>query len=328
MRASFYFLTTLTLLIHSISIFPEGYESYIPMLQEGKELNVYGEEREDFKAHLPEAQPLQSFKPNQKKEPMPSYYLIPESGGKEGPSESWKEKTLGIKGQVPFAHENEFKLTKIRKRDNFKKVYNKGESTFTFAYIDDRYNITDPGNIFQKTFRGRPNRVKMGTFHLGFDYYLYRGKISFAYGGNLGVGMYSGYGAFIGGDKSKKMRFNLWTLPLDFLFSMEYSLWRLANLQFGGGPSLMGLYQSRSDREDGEEGKRRRQVGPGYIGFGRLKISLANVLSTSAFEIFKEYNITNYYLNLEVRYQNYQNFKDEIEIAGTSFGIGFSFDFL
>ena len=316
------------MLIYSISTLPEGYESHIPMSQEGKVLNVYGEEREAFEAHLPETLPSQSLQSHQKKESDPSYYLIPESGAETQSSDSWKEKVLGIKGQVPFAHENEFKLMKIRKRDNFKEIHNKGESTFTFTYIHDRYNITDSRNIFQRTFRERPNRVKMGTFHLGFDYYLYRGKFSFLYGGSLGIGMYSGHGAFIGGDKAEKMRFNLWTLPLDFLFSMEYAVWDLANLQIGGGPSIMGLYQSRSDREDGEVGKRRRQVGYGYAGFGRLKISLANIFNSSAFEMFKEYNITNYYLNLEARHQNYQKFQDEVKIAGTSFGIGFSFDFL
>ena len=328
MRISSCFLIALIFFICSISIFSEDYENHIPMSQEGKELEIHGEEREAFKAYLPEVPSLQPLQFDQKKELDPSYYLIPESGRETQPTETWKEKTLGIKGQIPFEHENKFKIMKIRKHDNFKKIYNKGENTFTFAYIDDRYSIIDPGSIFQKTFRERPNRVKMGTFHLGFDYYLYRGKISFAYGGNLGVGMYSGHGAFIGGDKSKKMRFNLWTVPLDFLFSVECAVWRLASLQVGGGPSIMGLYQNRTDREDGEDGKRRRQLGHGYAGFGRLKISLANILSASAFEIFKEYNITNYYLNLEARHQNYQKFRDEIKITGTSFGIGFSFDFL
>jgi hypothetical protein len=33
-------------------------------------------------------------------------------------------------------------------------------------------------------------------------------------------------------------------------------------------------------------------------------------------------------MNLEARYQSYQNFQDEIKISGTSLGIGFTFEYL
>ncbi len=326
MRINHHSLAALFSIIYSTSILAEGYGSHVPMSGEDEELSVHGQDREAIKAHLPDTLPA----PPQMEEVEPDsfYYLAPASGTEEQISENWREKILSVKGQVPFKYENEPKLMRNKESDIFREVYNKGGNAFTFTYIRDEYTIADSRDVFEKTFREPPNRVKMGTFHLGVDNYLSRGSFRLAYGGNFGVGMYSGYGKFVGGGKAQKTRFTLWTIPIDFLISLECTLGKLANLQIAGGPSIMGLYQSRTDREDGDWGKRRRQVGFGYTGIGRFKISLANILPRSAFEMFREYDVTNYYLNLEARLQEYQKFQDEIKVTGTSFGIGLSFDFL
>lgn len=46
------------------------------------------------------------------------------------------------------------------------------------------------------------------------------------------------------------------------------------------------------------------------------------------YDLFTSSRITNLYLNLEARQQSYESFQDEISISGTSFGIGFTFEYL
>jgi len=45
-------------------------------------------------------------------------------------------------------------------------------------------------------------------------------------------------------------------------------------------------------------------------------------------DLFRQYSVTKFYLNLEARMNNVSNFQDDIEVSGSSFGIGFSFEYL
>ncbi len=48
----------------------------------------------------------------------------------------------------------------------------------------------------------------------------------------------------------------------------------------------------------------------------------------AAYELFTSSEITNLYMNLEIRHESYKNFQDPIEVSGTSFGAGFTFEYL
>ena len=90
----------------------------------------------------------------------------------------------------------------------------------------------------------------------------------------------------------------------------------------------MGISQSRDDKERGEDEKHRRQYSFGYFGHAKAQISLSSLFHDLAFGGFSQYQMTNMYLNLEARHQSYENFQDDISITGTSFGIGFTFEYL
>jgi len=90
----------------------------------------------------------------------------------------------------------------------------------------------------------------------------------------------------------------------------------------------MGLAQSRNDKNNGDPDQHKRQVSYGYFGHAKAQISLSALFHGLAFEGFSQYQMTNMYLNFEARHQSYSNFQDDITIKGTSFGIGFTFEYL
>ena len=44
--------------------------------------------------------------------------------------------------------------------------------------------------------------------------------------------------------------------------------------------------------------------------------------------MFRDYGVTNSFLNIEYRLQNYSNFKDNFTIKGSAIGGGVSFNFM
>lgn len=212
-------------------------------------------------------------------------------------------------------------------RDIFKEVYREGRWGLSFNYLTDEYDVTDPNGIFQKTYVQSARANRYGGLLISLDRYFYRGFIDMAFGMNFGMSMSKGNGTFSTSQSQSDTLFTLWTLPLDLSLTFELPIGRFLNLAVTGGPSAMGLYQNRNDKESGEAFKYRRQVSPGYFAMAKLKISLANMFSSSAFSLFSDYKITNYYLNLMVRHQNYANFQDELTISGSSIGAGFTFDY-
>ena len=86
--------------------------------------------------------------------------------------------------------------------------------------------------------------------------------------------------------------------------------------------------QVRSDRGDGEKGKRRRQFGQGYFGAAKLKFALGPIFERNAYSLLRDSDVSRFFLNLEARYQNYDDFNDPVTIDGISYGLGFSFEFL
>ena len=80
---------------------------------------------------------------------------------------------------------------------------------------------------------------------------------------------------------------------------------------------------------NGEKGKSKWQFSYGQFASAQFKVNLSGLSDNLAYDLFSESQITTLSLNLEARYQNYQNFQDtDLAISGTSLGLGFTFEFL
>jgi hypothetical protein len=250
-------------------------------------------------------------------------FSIPDSNIQNANLESEDKTNLIAPGT--FDHSKEYlevdrvkQLIEIRS----KRTWNLG-----FIYIKDDFEYKDPSNIFRKTYEDATGSVKGGLLQVSMSRYLTRNWVYLSVGMNAAVGYNSGKGIFVNNEQSNA-NFTLWTLPLDLAFSMDIPLSKFFQLSATGGPSAMGLIQNRSDRDSGEKNKQRRQFSYGYYYGGRLKISLASIFKESAIKMYSLYDVTNYFLTLETRFQNYENFQDELSISGASFGVGFTFEYL
>lgn len=245
-----------------------------------------------------------------------------------GKNLSFKDKTLSFGQEVQGKFDNRSTYLEFRDKEIFRKIHRKGKESFSFSYIKDEYTVTDPRSVFDRTFDNQAESMRGGSLHFGMDKYFYKEGVEFAWGVNFGAGLSTGKGIFLASGTQSDTEFKFWIVPIDLSLTMDIPVGRTFKLSLSGGPSVVGLFQSRNDKDNNEDGKRRRQVGTGYFGSGKLKVSLANMFSRNAFEMFSDYDMTNFYFNLESRYQNYTNFQDDITISGASFGIGFSFEYL
>jgi len=203
----------------------------------------------------------------------------------------------------------------------------KGKKAVSFNYYKDTFDYVSKSDVFNKVYRGDPKSYNVGTFQLAYNYfYIKKEHLDCFIGTNLGFGYNQGPGVFIYSREVSDTTFRLVTLPADFTvgFGLRPGKWLKLNLE--GGPSAMGLYQTRSDRNSGERGKRRRQVGFGYYGQGALKISMSNIFPKYYHSLYYGMNLTKVWLNVLARYHYYSNFQDDIQISGVSFGIGFAFE--
>ncbi len=254
---------------------------------------------------------------------------LPDSVNEDNRKLTWKEKIMGSGVSVPFKYENRENELVVKNNDIYNKIYDKGARAFGFAYVQDGYSVKDQEGIFQRTYERSTGSVRGGTLHFEFDESLYKGVIDFNYGLGFGVGFSQGRGSFKNNQgQESDTTFSLYTIPLDLRLSIDILENKYFEVSLAGGPSVMGLYQSRNDLDGGEEGKRVRQYSFGYFGQAKLKISMASFNKSIITSNFLIRNVTNMYLNLQARIQNYEKFQDNLSITGSSFGIGFSFDYL
>jgi len=256
-------------------------------------------------------------------------FSLPSSGEERVKKLSEKEKILSTGNEVPFQFENRENIISSKNADIYREVYNKGASGFGFTYIKDEYDVKDGSDLYRRSFEEATGSKKAGSLHFTFDRYLSRGVISTLWGFGAGVGYAQGKGLFktsVGQESSAK--FQLYTVPLDLRLGFELEPTRFFKIGLSAGPSVMGLLQSRSDKDSGEEGKHRRQVSYGYYGNGKLQVSLNSMFDDLSFKTFSQGNVTNMFLNIEARVQSFENFQDDISITGTSLGVGFSFEYL
>lgn len=207
-------------------------------------------------------------------------------------------------------------------------IYHKANRAFSFSYFQDNYDVKDERGVYGRTFDGgKSDSVRGGFLLLNWDYFFTRRLFSPFVGAGAGFGFSTGKGSFVNGEKSLA-KFNLWMIPVDLHLGTEISLSRYFSLSLMGGPSAMGLWQDRDDRDQGDDKKTKRQFSRGYFATVKFGINFSQIFTNKGFNVYKSSNISNLALNLEARTHNYSDFADNISISGTSFGIGFSFEYL
>ncbi|MCY4524584.1 MAG: hypothetical protein OXB84_07590, partial [Halobacteriovoraceae bacterium] len=139
------------------------------------------------------------------------------------------------------------------------------KSTFSFSYFIDNYNYEGEGSaLFQDIYENDNEAKRVGLFLFSYKYYLSRMILPMALGVNFGIGFNRGRGRFTGSLNRSDAFFNLWTMPLDLAFSVHLPFWRWIRITGSAGPSLMGLYQTRSDFTYDDDTKTRVQIGTGF----------------------------------------------------------------
>ncbi len=219
------------------------------------------------------------------------------------------------------------RLIEATNREIVKEVVNQKSTVFSFYYIRDDYEVKDSRGVFEQTYVNDQSAVRGGSLMFSFEKAILNSWVNILWGANAGFGLSQGNGRFVDGTRSDA-KFSLWTIPVELGLTLELPVSNWFTLSAEAGPSAMGLYQVRSDFEKGAKGKRRRQVGTGYYAEAKFKLSLSNIFSGTGFDYFSEYGISNTYLDIIARMQDYGNFQDDITITGQSLGIGFTFDYL
>jgi hypothetical protein len=221
--------------------------------------------------------------------------------------------------------ENYLEIDKKQMSYEFRRLSRKG---INLTYLDNRNSYESNNDIINQTIGQGAGHVKGGSLLVRSDQYFFH---TFLLNGfwslGSGVGFNSGKGIFVSGERSETT-FRLWEIPLDLGLGLEIPIYHWFKVVGVAGPSGLALYQNRSDFKDGEKGKNKIQVSPGQFASAQFKINLSGFSDEYAHELYTSSNITNLLLNIEARYQSYQKFQDPIKVSGTSFGIGFTFEYL
>ncbi|GEM_PF-4273027 len=217
----------------------------------------------------------------------------------------------------------EFKNSEIV--DEFK---HSSRDVLSLEFLKDSYDYTSKNGTYEKIFESDGAEVPL-TLQLSMDHYFLRGFFNLGLGANTGVGYHRGPAIFVGGTENvDDVKFTLWTIPVELSMSFEIALSNWIKLNVSGGPSALGMIQSRGDREYGEEKKTRRQVGFGYFASGKVKFGITPWSKSNAVETFSQSDVTGTYMYILARTVNYTNFKNEdLKVSGASLGFGFSFEY-
>ncbi len=228
----------------------------------------------------------------------------------------------------PGTFENQNNYMELDKKKMAEGFRNLAEGSLNLTFIKNDFFYTSANDIIDRTITTGTKSVKGGSLHFRHDDYLTRATFLNTYWSvGAGIGFNSGKGFFVDGSRSDTL-FKLWEIPLDLGIGFEIPISSWFKLAATSGPSAMGLVQNRSDYQRGEEGKRKIQHSAGYFINGQFKINMSVASSQAAYELFTESQITNLFMNIEARHQSYTDFQDPIEVSGTSFGIGFTFEYL
>lgn len=245
------------------------------------------------------------------------------------PKISEKEKLRGQNAEQFGSHENDENYLETDAKIQYKKIARSGEHNFALLFYKDTYTYHDDQNSFMKTYRGEGSSPSFLVRFSGHNFLFHHAYADLGLGIGAGIGYNSGSGRYSGTDTIAPARLFLWTLPLDLSLAAEAPVTRFFKLGVAAGPSVMGLWQHRSDLEDGQPNKNLRQVSMGYFAEGKLNISLSDLDLRKSVSMFNEYSVTKMFFSLSARMHRYEKFKDsDVTINGSSLGAGFTFEYL
>lgn len=229
---------------------------------------------------------------------------------------------------VPGFYEKSEQFLEINKAEmaaDFRKLSSSG---LNISFIKDDFSYESSNDIINKTISEGHKHLKGGALHLRNDHYINRTSFLNTFlGFGAGVGYNSGLALFSNGERSNAV-FKLWEVPVDLSLGLEIPITSWFKIAGAAGPSAIALIQNRDDLISGEKGKNKLQVSHGQFANAQFKINISRFSQQTAYDLFTSSRITNLFLNFEARYQKYQNFQDIIKISGTSYGVGFTFEYL
>jgi len=318
-------ITILFGLILYTSVFAKDAGQYMPgMMPDDEAEKLWLEQEKNIEVNTRFSQPKSEVEENPAKSPLVSGQDLEDaSSAKISDKVSAKSSMAAVPGsgsQTEFLELNPDDLNFSRR--------NASHWNFSMSYFKDGFNYKDPDGIYQKTFKESTGSTQAGYLMFSSDYFISRKLIDTTIGLNAGFGYQRGKGYFVRSYNESDTVFQLWTIPVDLSAGVEIPFSGFFKTSVAAGPSLMGLIQTRNDIESGAAYKRRRQVSLGYFYEGKFQISLTDFFPKYGYSMFKDYDVTKTFFNIEARYQSYNNFQNDIEISGTSVGLGFTFEYL
>ncbi|MFN8369444.1 MAG: hypothetical protein U0T83_02330 [Bacteriovoracaceae bacterium] len=242
-----------------------------------------------------------------------------------------REAALSSGNEIPFKYESEKEVITFRNEQLIKNFGTKGNNQFSISFIPDNFKYDNPAHSFKKTYREGDKADFAAMLKIDGHSYFVKEFFDFGIGLGLSVGYNGGLAHFVsseGGKTQSESRFRLWTVPADLSFLVDLNLSRFYNVGGKAGPSVMAIWQHRSDLPQGNSDKDIQQYSFGYFVEGNFKISLMDIFPQTTYEVFSQYDVTKMYFSIFARHQSYENFREKISISGTSIGVGFSYNYL
>jgi len=242
-------------------------------------------------------------------------------------NDSW---TNSIQGQSAFIDQDNSNYQEFSNDEIVKKLHKKSKSAWGFSYYMDTYDYKDADNLFNRTFDSdSADSTQAGYLMMNYRRNFYRGFADLFFQLDAGFSYNTGKGLFSDDNSESRTTINFWVVPIDFMLGTKIHLGRYVGLSLAGGPSVAAILQNRSDREEGADDKDLRQMGTGYAAQASLDISLSQIFSSYGNYLKNNSEVSDLSLSFIGRTMQLSNFKKEdLEISGTSIGVGFKFELL
>jgi hypothetical protein len=315
-------LFLVTLLINPQSAFAFGFQGDSGQSAPGLETDQFSNVESQSSGHVQgnEDRPMDSYKVDGKTPLVPGQ-------SDYGDNVSGQDSPTQFNANAPFSGlEDEGYRTQSNK-ELIKRFENKAKFNLALDFYMNNFDYEDSKGIYDKTFDSNTGATG-GSLNISSDIYFSKGKVNFGLGGGGGFGFSTGKGIFESNGQASEMNFNLYSIPADLRFVMEVPMGRVLKLSAAGGPSAMFLIQNRSDRDNEDNDKTKRQFGYGYFAEAKLKVNLSYLMPDTGFEYYRFHEVSFMSVDLMVRTQDYSGFADDISISGMSYGIGVTFEFL
>ena len=246
-----------------------------------------------------------------------------------------KEK-LNVNGNtLPGEFSTSKSYREYKNKEILDEIRDKSKDRLTLLIIHDTFDYKNNTKSFERIYRDSKRKDIYGIFQIAYDYYYSKGFLNTLYGFGVGWGYSGGKGVFTNEDLddpnsyTRKVRFSFHTIPLDLRMGVEFNLGRYFSLGAFGGPSVLGIIEYRSDREYGDKEKNKRQASIGYFSNVNLRVFMSSLIKRLGLKLYRQNVVNRFSINLEMRNHSYSQFKDKkMVIQGTSFGIGFTYDFM